>query len=71
MASSEKVTVKTSSRKKKAAAAQEEEEERLKSMMTKKHKRMLLRINQREQAKDDKVQKLVEKRAKADKAAAK
>jgi ribosome-binding ATPase YchF (GTP1/OBG family) len=71
VASSEKVTVKTSSRKKKAAAAQEEEEERLKSMMTKKHKRMLLRINQREQAKDDKVQKLVEKRAKADKAAAK
>jgi pescadillo protein len=71
VASSDKVTVKTTSRKKKAAAAQEEEEERLKSMMTKKHKRMLLRINQREQTKDDKVKKLVEKRAKAEKGAAK
>jgi hypothetical protein len=69
--SSEKVNVKSTSRKKKAAAAEAEEEERLKSMMTKKHKRMLLRINQREQTKDDKVQKLVEKRAKADKGTAK
>jgi hypothetical protein len=71
VASSEKVNVKTTSKKKKAAAAEEEEEERLKSMMTKKHKRMLLRINQREQTKDDKVKKLVEKRAKADKGTAK
>jgi len=69
VASSEKVNVKKTSKKKKDAAAAEEEEARLKSMMTKKHKRMLLRINQREQAKDDKVQKLVEKRAKADKGA--
>jgi pescadillo protein len=71
VASSEKVNVKTTSRKKKAAAAEAEEEERLKSMMTKKHKRMLLRINQRESTKDDKVKKLVEKRAKAEKGTAK
>ena len=36
---------------------QAEEEERLKTMMTKKHKRMLLRINQRQATKDDKVRK--------------
>lgn len=66
--SSGTVSVQTQSRKAKATAAMQEEEERLKSMMTKKHKRMLLRIEQRQQAKDEKVQKLVSKRAKADKA---
>jgi pescadillo protein len=62
--SSEKVALKTTSRKAKANAEKAEEEERLKSMMTKKHKRMLLRINQREATKGEKVSKLVEKRAK-------
>merc|ERR1719263_1391634 len=66
VSSTEKVSVKTQSRKAKSEAARKEEEERLKTMMTKKHKRMLLRINQRQQTKDDKVQKLVAKKAKAE-----
>jgi len=64
--SSEKVSVKTRKKKAKVAADKAEEEERLKTMMTKKHKRMLLRINQRQATKDDKVQKLVAKRKKAE-----
>jgi len=69
--SSDKVTVKTQSKKKQGKEDAKEEEARLKSMMTKKHKRMLLRINQRAATKDEKVQKLVTKKGAMDAKAAK
>merc|ERR1711964_272926 len=62
--SSEKVAVKTASKSTKKKAQAAEEEERLRSMMPKKHKRMLMRIEQREKTKDDRVAKLVSKRKK-------